>query len=64
MLLSAVFLDLYGVVDRKCIRRIYGARSIEMEPMMKIPAILTMESVLHVRKEYNSSKIDWCMGYL
>ena len=35
VLLSAVLLDLYGVVDRKRIRRIYKPRSIEMEPMVK-----------------------------
>ena len=35
VLLSAIFVDLYGVVDRKHIRRIYEPRSIEMEPMMK-----------------------------
>ena len=34
-LLSAVFVDLYGVIDRKRIRKIYKLRSIEMEPMMK-----------------------------
>ena len=33
--LSAVFVDPYRVADRKCIRRIYEPRSIEMEPMMK-----------------------------
>ena len=35
VLLSAVFVDLYGVADRKRIREIYEPRSIEMEPMMK-----------------------------
>ena len=35
VLLSLVFEDLYGVVDRKRIRRIYEPRSFEMEPMMK-----------------------------
>ena len=35
VLLSAVFVDLYGVADRKCARGIYEPRSIEMEPMMK-----------------------------
>ena len=35
VLLSAVFLDLYGVVDSKRIRRIYKPRSMEMEPIMK-----------------------------
>ena len=35
VLLSAVFVDLYKVLDRKRIRRIYELRSIEMEPMMK-----------------------------
>ena len=35
VLLSAVFVDLYRVADRKRIRRIYEPRSIEMEPMMK-----------------------------
>ena len=35
VLLSAVFVDQYEVVDRKCIQRIYEPRSIEMEPMMK-----------------------------
>ena len=35
VLLSAVFVDLYGIVDRKRIRKIYKPRSIEMEPMMK-----------------------------
>ena len=35
VLLSAVFVDLYGVVDRKCIGKIYEPRSIKMEPMMK-----------------------------
>ena len=32
---SAVFLDLYGVADRKRVRKIYEPRSKEMEPMMK-----------------------------
>ena len=36
VLLSAVFVDLYGVVDRKLISRIYMPRFIEMEPIMKI----------------------------
>ena len=35
VLLSAVFVNLYGVVDRKRIWRIYEPRSTEMEPMMK-----------------------------
>ena len=35
VLQSAVFVDMYGEVDRKRIRRIYKPRSIEMEPMMK-----------------------------
>ena len=35
VLLSVVFLDLYGAVDRNHIWRIYEPRSIEMEPMMK-----------------------------
>ena len=35
VLLSAVYLDLYGVVDWKPIQRIYEPRSIEMEPMLK-----------------------------
>ena len=35
VLLSAVFVDLYGGIDRKHIRKIYKPRSIEMEPMMK-----------------------------
>ena len=35
VLLSAVFVDLYGVADRKRIRKIYKPRSIEMEQMMK-----------------------------
>ena len=34
-LLAAVFVDLYGVVDRIHIQRIYETRSIEMELMMK-----------------------------
>ena len=32
-LLSEVFVDLYGVIDRKRIWKIYKPRSIEMEPM-------------------------------
>ena len=35
VLLSAVLVDLYGVADRKHIRKIYKPRSIKMEPMMK-----------------------------
>ena len=35
ILLAAVFVDLYGVLDRKIIQRIYKPQSIEMEPMMK-----------------------------
>ena len=35
VLLSAVFVDLFGVVDRKRIRKIYEPRSIEMEPITK-----------------------------
>ena len=35
VLLSLIFVDLYGVVDRKRIRRIYEPRFIEMEPKMK-----------------------------
>ena len=35
VLLSAVFVDLYGVVDRKRIQRFCEPRSIEMEPIMK-----------------------------
>ena len=35
VLLTAVFMDLYGVGERKHILRIYKPRSIEMEPMMK-----------------------------
>ena len=35
VLLSAVFVDLYLVIDRKSIQKIYVMRSIEMEPMMK-----------------------------
>ena len=34
-LLSAMFVDLYGVINRKRIRKIYEPRSIKMEPMMK-----------------------------
>ena len=49
VLLAAVFVDLYGVVDRKCIWKIYEPRSIEMEPMMKNACNITMESVLRVK---------------
>ena len=35
ILLSGVFVDLYGIVDRKHIQRIKKSRSIEMEPTMK-----------------------------
>ena len=35
VLLSAVFVDLYRVADRKRVLKIYEPRSIEMEPMMK-----------------------------
>ena len=35
VLLSAVFIDLYGVLDRKRVRKIYEPRLIEMELMMK-----------------------------
>ena len=35
VLLSAVLVNLYGVVDRKHFRRIYEPRSIEMELMIK-----------------------------
>ena len=35
VLLATVFLDLYGVVDRKRIQRIYKPSSIEMELMVK-----------------------------
>ena len=56
VLLSAVFMDLYGEEDRKGIRRIYKPRSIEMEPMMK--------NTSNIHLEYNSSEIDWYWGYL
>ena len=35
ILLSAVFVDLYRVANRKRIRKIYEPRSMVMEPMMK-----------------------------
>ena len=35
MLLSAVFVDLYGVGDRKLVRKIYEPRAVEMEPMIR-----------------------------
>ena len=40
VLLSAVFVDLYGVADRKMIRRIYEPRAVEMEPMIKLNSSL------------------------
>ena len=50
-LLSSVFMDLYGVIDRKHIRRIYEPRSIcRNEPMIKMPVIFIMESVLLVKE--------------
>ena len=36
VMLSAVFVDLYGVADREMIRKIYEPRSMEMEPMLKL----------------------------
>ena len=35
VLLSAVFVDLYGVADRKLVRKIYEPRAVEMEPMIR-----------------------------
>ena len=35
VLLSAVFVDLYGVADRKLVRKIYKPRAVEMEPMIR-----------------------------
>ena len=68
VLLSAVFEDLYGVVNRKCIRRIYEPRSIEMEPMMKntsnIHNGVSAPQCSELKWEYNSSEIDWYWGYL
>ena len=43
VLLSVIFVDLKGVVDRKCIWRIYEPRSIKMEPMMKNASNVHME---------------------
>ena len=34
-LLSAVFVDLYGVADRKLVRKIYEPRAVEMELMIR-----------------------------
>ena len=55
-----MFVDLYGVVDRKRIWRIYKPRSIEMEPMMKNTCNIHNGSVLCVRKEFNSS-VGFCV---
>ena len=49
-LLSAVLVDLYGVVDRKRIWGIFEQRSTEMELMMNNAVIIIMESVLQVKK--------------
>ena len=35
VLLSAVFVDLYGVADRKLVQKIYKPRAVEMEPMIR-----------------------------
>ena len=35
VLLSAVFVDLYGVADRKLVQKIYEPRAVEMEPMIR-----------------------------
>ena len=35
VLLSAVFVDLYGVAERNLVRKIYEPRAVEMEPMIR-----------------------------
>ena len=35
VLLSAVFVDLYGITDRKAVRKMYEPTAIEMEPMIR-----------------------------
>ena len=35
VLLSSVFVDLYGVADRKLVRKIYEPRAVEMELMIR-----------------------------
>ena len=40
MLLSAVFVDLYGIADRKLVRKMYEPAAVEMEPMIRNTSIL------------------------
>ena len=40
VLLSAVFVDLYGIADRKRVRKMYEPAAVEMEPMIRNTSIL------------------------
>ena len=40
VLLSSVFVDLYGITDRKAVRKMYEPTSVEMEPMIQNSSIL------------------------
>ena len=40
VLLSAVFVDLYGIADRKRVRKMYEPTAVEMEPMIRNTSIL------------------------
>ena len=40
VLLSSVFVDLYGITDRKAVRKMYEPTSVEMEPMIRNSSIL------------------------
>ena len=40
VLLSAVFVDLYGISDRKLVRKMYEPTAVEMEPMIRNTGLL------------------------
>ena len=40
VLLSAVFVDLYGIADRKRVRKMYEPAAEEMEPMIRNTSLL------------------------
>ena len=64
VLLSAVFLDLYGVVDSKPIRRIYKPRSRDGTNNEENQQHSQWSQCCELRRGYNSSEIHWYWGYL
>ena len=40
VLLSAVFVDLYGIKDRELVRKMYEPNAVEMEPMIQNTSLL------------------------